>query len=183
MEVLGSYWVGEDGTYVWYEVILVDPSHPAIRSDPDFAWLVGKEDREGGRRRRRLRERQRRLIERLRKRLSSLNLSSRESLLFMAISQLDLEVNIHATEDLDKAITHLMKLLTDKAPIVIEVLYGHYGNPIYRIQSTIKDKDLAMSIIKSICSSLVNKDYLLRTLRVGLMILVMSSLGLISRSL
>ncbi len=68
MEVLGSYWVGEDGTYVWYEVILVDPSHPAIRSDPDFAWLVGKEDREGGRRRRRLRERQRRLIERLRKR-------------------------------------------------------------------------------------------------------------------
>ncbi|WP_054844424.1 50S ribosomal protein L15e [Vulcanisaeta souniana] len=66
MEVLGSYWVGEDGAYAWYEVILVDPSHPAIRKDPSFTWLVGKEDDEG-RRRRRLRERQRKLIERLRR--------------------------------------------------------------------------------------------------------------------
>lgn len=43
MEVLGSYWVGEDGYYKYFEVILVDPSHPAIRSDPDFAWLYGVE--------------------------------------------------------------------------------------------------------------------------------------------
>ncbi len=45
MEVLGSYWVGEDGMYKYFEVILVDPHHPAIRNDPDFAWLVGKEQR------------------------------------------------------------------------------------------------------------------------------------------
>ncbi|ADN51414.1 RNA-binding domain-containing protein [Vulcanisaeta distributa] len=82
----------------------------------------------------------------------------------MAITQLDLEVNIHATEDLDRAINYLTRLLTDKAPIVVEVLYGHYGNPIYRVQSSIRDKDLAMSIIRSICSSLVNRDYLLKTL-------------------
>ena len=78
MEVLGSYWVGEDGTYVWYEVILVDPNHPAIRSDPDFAWLVGKEDKEG-RRRRRLRERQRKLLERLRKRFEQLQQNQTQS--------------------------------------------------------------------------------------------------------
>ncbi len=67
MEVLGSYWVGEDGTYVWYEVILVDPHHPAIKNDPDFAWLVGRET--GRWKRRRLRQRQRKLIESLRRRL------------------------------------------------------------------------------------------------------------------
>ena len=82
----------------------------------------------------------------------------------MSITQLDLEVNLHATEDLEKMINYLVKLLTDRAPIIIEVLYGHYGNPIYRVESSIRDKDLAVSIIKSICSSMVNKDYLLKTI-------------------
>jgi len=45
MEVLGSYWVGEDGHYKYFEVILVDPEHPCIRSDPDFSWLYGVERR------------------------------------------------------------------------------------------------------------------------------------------
>ena len=40
MEVLNSYWVWQDGRYKWYEVILVDPSHPAIKSDKDLGWLV-----------------------------------------------------------------------------------------------------------------------------------------------
>lgn len=40
MEVLNSYWVGEDGRYKWFEVILIDPSHPVIRSDKDLNWLV-----------------------------------------------------------------------------------------------------------------------------------------------
>ncbi|XRO75790.1 50S ribosomal protein L15e [Methanocaldococcus sp. 28A] len=39
MEVLNSYWVGEDGKYKWYEVILVDPYHPAIKADPQLNWL------------------------------------------------------------------------------------------------------------------------------------------------
>ena len=30
LEVLNSYWVGEDGQHKWFEVILVDPSHPSI---------------------------------------------------------------------------------------------------------------------------------------------------------
>ncbi len=39
MEVLASYWVGEDGRHKWYEVILVDPNHPVIRSDPKINWI------------------------------------------------------------------------------------------------------------------------------------------------
>lgn len=41
MEVLGSYWVGEDGEYKWFEIILVDPFHPVIRNDPHYNWLIG----------------------------------------------------------------------------------------------------------------------------------------------
>ncbi len=37
--VLGSYYVGEDGMYKWYEVIMVDPSHPTIKSDPQLKWV------------------------------------------------------------------------------------------------------------------------------------------------
>ncbi len=40
MEALNSYWVGEDGKHRWYEVIMVDPSHPAIRSDARLSWLT-----------------------------------------------------------------------------------------------------------------------------------------------
>lgn len=32
---LGAYWVGEDGRYKWFEVVLVDPHHPAIKSDEE----------------------------------------------------------------------------------------------------------------------------------------------------
>ncbi|MFH8080391.1 MAG: 50S ribosomal protein L15e [Candidatus Aenigmatarchaeota archaeon] len=39
LEVLNSYWVGQDGKYVWYEVILVDKHHPAIKSDPKINWI------------------------------------------------------------------------------------------------------------------------------------------------
>lgn len=39
LEVLGSYWVGEDGKYRWFEVVLVDPNHPAIKSDKDINWI------------------------------------------------------------------------------------------------------------------------------------------------
>ncbi len=39
MEVLNSYWVGEDGKHKYYEVILVDPYHPAIINDKQLGWL------------------------------------------------------------------------------------------------------------------------------------------------
>ena len=40
LRVLSSYWVNSDGTYKYYEVILVDPSHNAIRNDPRINWIV-----------------------------------------------------------------------------------------------------------------------------------------------
>ncbi len=45
MEVLNSYWVGEDGKYKWYEVILVDPYHPVIQADPQLNWLCSGKHR------------------------------------------------------------------------------------------------------------------------------------------
>lgn len=42
LEVLNSFWVGEDGKYEWYEVILVDPNHPSIFSDPKINWICRK---------------------------------------------------------------------------------------------------------------------------------------------
>ncbi|MDY6966971.1 MAG: 50S ribosomal protein L15e [Halobacteriota archaeon] len=39
LEVLNSYWVGEDGRHKWFEVILVDPNHPVIKSDPNLNWI------------------------------------------------------------------------------------------------------------------------------------------------
>lgn len=41
-EVLNSYWVGEDGIHKWYEVILVDKSHPVIIADKNISWICGK---------------------------------------------------------------------------------------------------------------------------------------------
>ncbi len=40
MEVLNSYWVGEDGRYKYFEVILVDPKHPRIKTDKDLSWIT-----------------------------------------------------------------------------------------------------------------------------------------------
>lgn len=40
LEVLGSYWLWEDGQYKWFEVVLVDPSHPVIRADKDIGWIA-----------------------------------------------------------------------------------------------------------------------------------------------
>ncbi|MDD4483743.1 MAG: 50S ribosomal protein L15e [Methanoregula sp.] len=40
MEVLNSYWVGQDGKLKYYEVILVDGHHPSITSDKQLAWMA-----------------------------------------------------------------------------------------------------------------------------------------------
>lgn len=37
-EVLNSYHVATDGKYDWYEVILVDASHPRVLSDKNVFW-------------------------------------------------------------------------------------------------------------------------------------------------
>lgn len=40
LRVLNSYWAAEDATYKFFEVIMVDPQHPAIRRDPRINWIV-----------------------------------------------------------------------------------------------------------------------------------------------
>lgn len=40
MEVLNSYWVGDDGKDRFYEIILVDKAHPAILADPRISWIA-----------------------------------------------------------------------------------------------------------------------------------------------
>jgi large subunit ribosomal protein L15e len=40
LQVLNSYWVGEDGRFKYFEVILVDAHHPSIAKDPNLAWIT-----------------------------------------------------------------------------------------------------------------------------------------------
>ncbi|MEM7821419.1 MAG: 50S ribosomal protein L15e [Candidatus Aenigmatarchaeota archaeon] len=39
LEVIGSYYVGEDGMYKWFECLLVDPKNPNIIKDPKINWI------------------------------------------------------------------------------------------------------------------------------------------------
>jgi large subunit ribosomal protein L15e len=45
LEVLNSYYVGEDGQYKYFEIILVDPNHPVIKSDPKINWITNQRRR------------------------------------------------------------------------------------------------------------------------------------------
>jgi len=45
LEVLNSYWVGEDGKQKFYEIILVDPDHPEILADPKINWIAAPAQR------------------------------------------------------------------------------------------------------------------------------------------
>ncbi|KAJ5245989.1 hypothetical protein N7468_000972 [Penicillium chermesinum] len=40
LRVLNSYWINQDSTYKYFEVILVDPQHKAIRRDPRINWIA-----------------------------------------------------------------------------------------------------------------------------------------------
>ncbi|KAK9039974.1 hypothetical protein V6N11_015156 [Hibiscus sabdariffa] len=39
LRVVNSYWINEDSTYKYFEVILVDVAHNAIRNDPRINWI------------------------------------------------------------------------------------------------------------------------------------------------
>ena len=40
LRVLNSYWVAQDATFKYYEVILVDPFHKAVRKDARVNWIT-----------------------------------------------------------------------------------------------------------------------------------------------
>ncbi|MHA1911693.1 MAG: 50S ribosomal protein L15e [Candidatus Kariarchaeaceae archaeon] len=39
LQILNSYWVAQDSRHKYFEVILVDPSHPVIYNDPRISWI------------------------------------------------------------------------------------------------------------------------------------------------
>merc|ERR1712002_1001996 len=39
LRVLNSYWVGQDSTYKYFEVIMIDTHHKAITRDPKINWM------------------------------------------------------------------------------------------------------------------------------------------------
>jgi large subunit ribosomal protein L15e len=43
LEVLNSYWIGEDGRSKWFEIIMVDPHHPTIKADKNINWISQKQ--------------------------------------------------------------------------------------------------------------------------------------------
>lgn len=45
MEIMNSYWVAGDGRHKYFEVILVDPQHPAIQNDPGLQWVQAQKRR------------------------------------------------------------------------------------------------------------------------------------------
>jgi len=45
LEVLNSYLIGKDGIHYFYEVILVDPSKPEIKSDRTMKWICKGQNR------------------------------------------------------------------------------------------------------------------------------------------
>jgi large subunit ribosomal protein L15e len=44
-EVLASYWLWEDGQFKWFEIILLDPHNPHVKSDKDINWICEKTQR------------------------------------------------------------------------------------------------------------------------------------------
>merc|ERR1719230_1552078 len=39
LRVLNSYWVAQDAAHKWFEVVMIDPMHKAIRDDPRINWI------------------------------------------------------------------------------------------------------------------------------------------------
>lgn len=44
-EVLNSYFVGQDGNYKFFEVIMLDRGHPAIANDPNYSGIASQRGR------------------------------------------------------------------------------------------------------------------------------------------
>ncbi|KAF8271365.1 60S ribosomal protein L15 [Lactarius quietus] len=44
LRVLNSYWINQDGVYKYYEVILVDPNHKAVRNTTMLVHLAANDD-------------------------------------------------------------------------------------------------------------------------------------------
>lgn len=43
LQVLNSYYVGDDGQYEWFEVILLDSENPSVSKDKERKWISEKQ--------------------------------------------------------------------------------------------------------------------------------------------
>ncbi len=59
----------------------------------------------------------------------------------------EIEVLVHATEDLDRVVEALRSFFGD-LPYIIQALEGHYGNPIYLITAFLED---CRPLLKKLC--------------------------------
>ena len=39
LEVLNSYWSYDNGKHKWFEIIMIDAAHPAIKNDKKLSWI------------------------------------------------------------------------------------------------------------------------------------------------
>lgn len=44
LQVLNSYYLGQDGKHYWFEILLVDPNRPEIKADKQVSWLCNKKN-------------------------------------------------------------------------------------------------------------------------------------------
>ncbi len=44
LEVLNSYWIGKDGKYYFFEVIMIDSNRPEIKNDLAINWICNAEN-------------------------------------------------------------------------------------------------------------------------------------------
>jgi large subunit ribosomal protein L15e len=45
LEVLNSYYVGDDGQFEWFEVVLLDPKNPNVSKDKERKWISERKHR------------------------------------------------------------------------------------------------------------------------------------------
>ena len=78
------------------------------------------------------------------------------------VAYIDVRFSVHATEDLNKVIKAVHKVLpadyVDDIVLKKNALWGHYGNPITLFEARIKKKKTVEAILENVFSSLKEPD-------------------------
>ncbi len=82
------------------------------------------------------------------------------------IKFIEIETYVHATENIDKILQALKENILEntKVPIILEVLWGTFGNRIIRVKIFIENKS-SERILKRIICNISNIDKLKRTIK------------------
>ena len=78
------------------------------------------------------------------------------------VAYIDVRFSVHATEDLNKVIKAVHKVLpadyVDDIVLKKNALRGHYGNPITLFETRIKKKKIVKALLKNVFSNLKEPD-------------------------